>query len=163
MVSDTNDGNKNKTDTIDLDSLELDEGLVEASTQFFEDVIREVFASKKEFFVHAVAQKLRNSDLAYAQAPDAGQAVDEWIAIESLSRLRSVVGGRFQNLKKRWIEAGLPLRQHRGDKGKAYTISKEGWMELCNWILKQGFEARLSDDKTTYLFELKAIKKDHQE
>jgi hypothetical protein len=81
----------------------------------------------------------------------------EWIEIESLSRLRSAVGGRFQNLRDRWVGAGFPLREHRGDKEASFTLNEAGWIELSNWISKQGFEARLTPDKVGCLFELRPV------
>lgn len=83
-----------------------------------------------------------------------------WIEIESLSRLRGIVGGRFQNLRDRWVGAGFPLREHRGDKESDFSLNEAGWIELSNWILKQGFESRLTPDKPGCLFELRAMKTD---
>ncbi len=45
-----------------------------------------------------------------------GLAAHGWTRIESLSRLRAIVGGRFKNLKEKWVGAGFPLREHRGDR-----------------------------------------------
>ncbi len=83
----------------------------------------------------------------------------EWVGIESLSRLRSVVGGRFQNIKKKWTEAGFPLREHRGDRIKRFAINDSAWIELSSWILKQGYEARLAPENSDFLFELRLISK----
>jgi hypothetical protein len=80
----------------------------------------------------------------------------EWIGVESLSRLRSVVGGRFQNIKKKWVDAGLPLREHRGDRWKEFDLNKDGWLELVAWIGKQGFEARLTPESEEFIFQLRA-------
>jgi hypothetical protein len=82
----------------------------------------------------------------------------EWMPIESLSQLRAQVGGRFKNLKEKWIGAGLPLREHRGDREASAEIDQQGWVELSLWISKQGFETRLvksSNPENTILFEVK--------
>ena len=89
----------------------------------------------------------------------AAEVRGEWTGIESLSRLRSVVGGRFQNIKKKWTDAGFPLREHRGDKWQEYTLDKDGWVELACWIAKQGFEARLTPESREFLFELRQAAK----
>ena len=84
---------------------------------------------------------------------------NDWTGVESLSRLRSLVGGRFQNIKKKWVDAGFPLREHRGDRWKDFSVDESAWVDLSNWILKQGFEARLTRDSKEFLFELRAISK----
>jgi len=78
-----------------------------------------------------------------------------WTKIESLSQLRSTVGGRFQNLKQRWVEAGFPLREHRGDRSEKPQLDEDGWVELVRWINQQGYEARLAADKDPWIFEVR--------
>jgi hypothetical protein len=68
-----------------------------------------------------------------------------------------VVGGRFQNIKKKWVEAGLPLREHRGDRWKEFDLNKDGWLELVAWIGKQGFEARLTPESEEFIFQLRPL------
>lgn len=80
-----------------------------------------------------------------------------WTGVESLSRLRALVGGRFQQLKQRWIDAGLPLRAHRGDRTGRVEIDRDGWLELAAWIQKQGFEARLTNEISEFLFEVRSL------
>ena len=130
------------------------ENLVEHSSRFFERVIEEVFRTRKEAFVISVAEKLRGV-VRTAPAEEVVTEQEPWIEVESLSRLRSVVGGRFQNIRKKWLSSGLPLREHRGDKDEGYEIIPEGWVELSNWILKQGYDARLTPDKTGCVLELR--------
>lgn len=153
---------KAKSDiTAGSSDISLEEGLLEHNARYFEGVVREVFASKRDYFIHALAQRLRAVGVSTAgEIEQAQEGEGEWIGIESLSRLRSVVGGRFQNLKKKWVAAGFPLRDHRGDKNKQYSVDEEGWVELSNWILKQKYEARLTSDKTEYLFELRECLKE---
>ncbi|RIL08408.1 MAG: hypothetical protein DCC75_08995 [Proteobacteria bacterium] len=81
----------------------------------------------------------------------------DWVGVESLSRLRAIVGGRFQNLKQKWIEAGLPLRERKGQKIDVSKVNEKGWIELSNWILKQNFEARLTLDNPEHIFELRSV------
>jgi hypothetical protein len=121
---------------------------------YFEDIIADVFLQKRDFFIHAIRQKLVGMSLQSNQ-PEVTDEGEEWIQILSLSRLRSVVGGRFQNLKDKWIEAGFPLREHRGDTGAQYEVSEEGWIAISNWIAGQGFEARLASSDSKHLFEVR--------
>lgn len=80
-----------------------------------------------------------------------------WQGIESLSKLRATVGGRFENLKKRWVDAGFPLREHRGDTQKACKIDQDGWEELSAWLLKSGFESRLTPQHAEHMFEVRLV------
>ena len=80
---------------------------------------------------------------------------NDWQPIASLSQLRALVGGRFQNLKARWLTAGLPLRAHRGDREEEAQVDHDGWLELSIWINKQGYETRLSDEREEGLFQVR--------
>jgi len=110
---------------------------------------------REQGLIAEIVQQLRPIVKAAGQASPAPQLRDDWAGVESLSRLRSVVGGRFQNIKKKWTDAGFPLREHRGDKWQEYTLDKNGWLELVIWIAKQGFEARLTPESREMLFELR--------
>ena len=141
----------------DVINEELSSILREDTVQIFESVLREAFSAKHDLFVHSFVELLAaNTELASKRTEPASVEAD-WQEIESLSRLRSIVGGRFQNLKSRWLAAGLPLREHRGDKSGEFELNQEGWIELSNWILKQGFESRLTPEKSGVIFELREI------
>lgn len=144
------------TDSKDLNEQLLD-NIVDSSNEFFENVVDEVFAEKRSFFVHSIAQKIKELELLPAVSTEQAEEEREWIQIESLSRLRSIVGGRFQNLKQRWVSAGLPLKKHRGDQVVEFEVSEEGWLELSTWILDQGYEVRVSSSKTASLLELRPL------
>ena len=85
-----------------------------------------------------------------------GLAAHGWTRIESLSRLRAIVGGRFKNLKEKWVGAGFPLREHRGDREERGTVNTEGWLELSSWISRQGYEVRLAGETDHWLFEIRS-------
>ena len=128
--------------------------LLEGCFKSCEKAIQEAFDERSEFFVHEILQALsRNCVKAESKA-------NAWIGIVSLSKLRSEVGGRFQNLRDRWLQAGFPLREHRGDKTGAYEVNLEGWTELSAWILKQGYECKLSPAESEFLFEVRALEED---
>ena len=78
-----------------------------------------------------------------------------WSEIASLSQLRAVVGGRFKNLKEKWVAAGFPLREHRGDRSAGAELNYDAWIELSAWIHKQGFEVRLASDERACFFEVR--------
>ncbi len=83
----------------------------------------------------------------------------EWVGIVSLSGLRTLVGGRFSNLKEKWLAAGFPLKESKADEKQSYTIVKSAWLELVDWIEGQGFTARLPPDKGSgILFEVQKVK-----
>ena len=120
----------------------------------FEQTLESAVAARRPTLLARLIERL--GPLISVQDKVSEDAGADWIAIESLSRLRSTVGGRFQNLKERWIDAGLPLRRHRGDRGKKYKVSEKGWFELANWISKQGYEARLTPETPDCFFEVRA-------
>lgn len=80
-----------------------------------------------------------------------------WVPIVSLSSLRAEVGGRFDILKNRWIQAGFPLRAHRGDAGENFSMSEEGWIELCSWLASRGYQAKPGGSDSRTLFQIKKI------
>ncbi|RMG43709.1 MAG: hypothetical protein D6719_03225 [Candidatus Dadabacteria bacterium] len=143
-----------KSEQQTLEDLSADDVLAD-SIGILEESLREAFRIKRELCVHALVSGLE--DVNISELPAQQETQGEWLAIDSLSKLRAEVGGRFQNIKKKWIEAGFPLKQHRGEKTASYKLNQEGWIELTNWILKQGYEARLATDDSEHLFEIRAL------
>jgi len=134
---------------------------VEAKEQVKEtlrELVRGAIERRRQVFVYETARKLSSLFLNH-QSVDGDEALsgNEWIRIESLSRLRALVGGRFQNLKDRWVGAGFPLREHRGDRSGKKSFDQEGWIELSAWIHKQGFEIRLAEEHEPWLFEVRKL------
>jgi len=125
----------------------------------FVQLVRNAIASRRQAIVFGIAQSLsqRLSEKVEFSVPGATVDSSEWARIESLSQLRALVGGRFQNLKQRWVAAGFPLREHRGDREGKAAVNHDGWIELSVWISKQGFETRLAADADPWLLELKKI------
>lgn len=118
--------------------------------------LKRVFSERRDYWVHSIMKELEEN-LDYAQPGSASEVEEEWQPVESLSRLRALVGGRFQNLKARWLDAGFPLREHRGDKDDEYQLDEAGWLALTRWVAKQGYEARLAPEKEGVVFELRKI------
>lgn len=79
----------------------------------------------------------------------------EWHEIDSLTKLRGVVGGRLENLRARWTASGFPLKAHRGDTDLRYDLAPAGWSDLSNWLEKQGFEAVLAPAGSKHFFKTK--------
>ena len=128
-------------------------------TALVEAVVTEALARRREFLVGEIASRFAALSPEHAiQRAEASPDASNWGAVESLSRLRSLVGGRFQNLKERWIGAGFPLREHRGEEHEAAAVNEQGWLELMNWISKQGFEARLTPGAKDRYFEIRKLK-----
>ncbi|MFM1848502.1 MAG: hypothetical protein RL417_1976 [Pseudomonadota bacterium] len=133
--------------------------VVETSAERYLKLLEETLIQEHDVIVGEIARRIRAVAGGELAAPGETPPVSsDWVEIESLSRLRSIVGGRFQNLRDRWVGAGFPLREHRGDKDGEFALNESGWFELSNWILKQGFEARLTPDRPGCLFELRATK-----
>lgn len=142
-----------------LNGREFGESLLRHSLEFYERRLAEVFESRHDVFVHDIVRRLRERRVQGGVELDLQAGESGWIDVESLSRLRNVVGGRFENIKKKWVGAGFPLREHRGDKSGTFEIDNEGWIELSNWMSKHGFESRLRPDKPECLFQIKPVVK----
>ncbi len=151
---------KKSDDDISRDTVDrtVVRNLVQHSAERYLELLDRVLAREHDFIVAEVTRRFRG----VAQESEGQPASTEpvWVEIESLSRLRAIVGGRFQNLRDRWVGAGFPLREHRGDKDGEFSLNEAGWIELSNWVLKQGFESRLTPDKPGCLFELRVIRGD---
>ena len=138
--------------------MENGEGKLPRDLQDTRELVRAALGRRRQAIVYALAERFHQmirfetSEASPENEADQG----DWTPIESLSQLRSVVVGRFQNLKQKWIAAGLPLREHRGDRSGEASLDEEGWLALSIWINKQGFEARLVSNNDTYLFEIRS-------
>ena len=139
-----------------MDSSEFDQILLEGFVERIERTVANALDSRKEILAHEILDRVA-AMRANAGSQEPPTVTAEWQKIESLSALRGLVGGRFQNLKEKWIQAGFPLREHRGDKVGKYSVNTVGWIDLSNWILKQGFETRLVSDDPECLFELRSL------
>jgi hypothetical protein len=129
--------------------------LFDLYTTTVEQALRKLLTEGRDSHVRHVMRILNSSNLVvHGKGADASSE-GEWQLIDSLSRLRSAVGGRFDNIKKKWISAGLPLKEHRGDKGKNVLLKEQGWIELCDWINRQGFEVRRCAEDGAAFFEIK--------
>lgn len=135
----------------------LDPALSAQMKEQVTSIVRDSFEQHREIFINALVQRLGAVPRQASAVSDSQASMAAWVDIESLSRLRSVVGGRFENLKKRWVEAGFPLREHRGDKEKDYKVLQSGWDEMAGWLLKHGFESRLTPDSPVALFQVREI------
>lgn len=145
---------------LELDA-ELDSVLTEDAYALIDICVARALADREAALLAGMVEKLSAAGIGVAAAPVLeGQNGKGWLAIESLSALRNLVGGRFHNLKERWVEAGFPLKEHRGDKTQKFEVNKQGWVELSNWIMKQGYEARLVLDREDCLFELRSVGKE---
>ncbi len=129
---------------------------LEELTKSFEGILDRSFDNMMEVYAHEMATRIKMALGEVSQSKS--EAATEWDPIDSLSKLRALVGGRFQNLKDRWIAAGLPLREHRGDKDGKSDVNQGGWIELSSWIAKQGYEARLTPESKEALFEIRKIR-----
>lgn len=119
-------------------------------------LVQDALESRRHVIVYELAVRLQSAFDAAGTAHSASTANDsQWIPIESLSGLRQLVGGRFQNLKDRWVQAGFPLREHRGDRSGRPELQPDGWLELVSWMGKNGYEARLLEDAREGLFEIR--------
>ncbi len=142
-----------------IDSAEFLGTLAEQAIDLMERSLRGAFQKQREVLVRELELRLTQLSSPGRETISAAVALakEEWIGIESLSRLRGLVGGRFQNIKKKWVDAGFPLREHRGDRLQDFAVEEAAWVDLTNWILKHGYEARLSPDSKEFLFELRKV------
>jgi hypothetical protein len=123
------------------------------------DLVNSALTRRRPALVYGIAKMfLEKIDASQFENKEDIVVEGEWMPVESLSQLRALVGGRFKNLKEKLTSAGLPLREHRGDREASAEIDQQGWVELSLWIAKQGFETRLvksSNSENTILFDVK--------
>ena len=127
----------------DSEAGEFEHILLEDTIRRCASALEAALAERRDYLVQGIFSRIAAALRSKSGSVGTG-AGKEWVEIESLSSLRALVGGRFASLKKKWVDAGFPLRQHRGDKAHDYKIREEGWIELAAWIAKQGFEAKLA-------------------
>jgi hypothetical protein len=139
------------------DVTQIERDRLDAEKTRVTECVRKAFNDRRHVIVGHLARVFYKE--LQSQLPNADrQSVkgDGWSPIQSLSQLRSVVGGRFQNLKQKWVDAGFPLREHRGDREGRAALNSDGWLELSVWINRQGFETRLARGEEDWLFEIRA-------
>lgn len=143
-----------------MNNLQLDKFVSE------EDVlsaIKEIFSENKEVWLYALNKVVSEkntpqptiiSDMIKIQDSD-------WVVISSLSQLRREVGGRFNLIKDRWVEAGFPLKANRGEEKGDYVLQEEGWVKMSSWLIEQGYGVQLlsADDSRGYFEVKKTIEK----
>ncbi len=121
-------------------------------------VVRGAIQRRRQAIVFYVAKRVteqvKQTSLP-AMSPESSQV--DWVHVESLSQFRSMVGGRFQKLKERWLAAGFPLREHRGDRAGSAEVDHDGWVELTVWVSRQGYKARLAREEDPWLFEIAPV------
>lgn len=133
--------------------------LVDGSVDETRALVREALERRRQGITYNLARTFYHflKENVPRVSEEAQSEESDWEQIESLSQLRAVVGGRFKNLKEKWIGAGFPLRQHRGDRQLEAELSESGWLELSVWINKQGFNARLAQPEQPWLFEVRKL------
>lgn len=110
------------------------------------NLVDEFFKRRKHVLVHNLA-------LAFKDRLRSENSL--WISIGSLSSLRTQVGGRFENLKEKWVASGFPLKEHRGEPRKEFLLNTEKWLLLKLWIEKRGFDVLLSSNEEQEFFRVK--------
>lgn len=117
-------------------------------TEQIRKLVKDFVERRRHVLVYSLAQALES------KVSDESDTAP-WIEISSLSQLRSIVGGRFKNLKDKWLESGFPLKEHRGDQKLVSEVHFEAWLRMLSWINKQGYDARLCEDRDEVFFELR--------
>ncbi|MDZ4786969.1 MAG: hypothetical protein SGJ02_12925 [bacterium] len=131
-------------------NISIIDGVVKTDSALVVEALNEAFKRNRDFLVHELSRRFSEINTAVPSQIES----NEWIEVDSLSKLRGLVGGRFETLKARWQAAGFPLKRKKGDKISDYQVEENGWLELEGWIAKQGFRARRRSDKEECLFEL---------
>ena len=121
-------------------------------------LLRQAFSRVRDEAIFQLSENLAAAVGSASVEGGATSAAENWLPIHSLSEIRKVVGGRFQNIKNRWVDAGFPLREHRGDREGEFSLNNDGWMRFRSWILEQGYEARICERSGSgALFEIRKI------
>jgi hypothetical protein len=127
--------------------------IITSRSELIKRAIKRAFEENRDYLI----SKLRSSSNQFeisADTPEAAQE-DDWVAIDSMSKLRAIVGGRFDTLKAKWQSAGFPVKQKKGDSIPEFVVDSSGWTDLESWLLKMGYKARLRPDFKDRVFEIK--------
>jgi hypothetical protein len=125
----------------------------------FAELVRSVARRRRPVYIDNLGKRLLSSGLSGATLSAVAKA-QPWTGISSLSALRALVGGRFANLKERWLAVGFPLKEGRSD-GTRVKINRTAWLELVSWIEGQGYSARLPEDGTdSSLLEIRQLRRE---
>ena len=141
-----------------MDSPVSEQTFAQVDAETLRNLVRQSLSRRRQAIVFTLAKRFLSclNDLGVGESQKVAVLEEGWKRIESLSQLRALVGGRFQNLKHKWTEAGFPLREHRGDREGKAEVNPGGWLELALWIDKQGFEVRLAREEDPWLFEVRS-------
>lgn len=118
--------------------------------ELYERALRRVFRERSSFW---------ESEMTRIFAGFSAEPGDEWREVGSLAALRKISGGRFEVLKRLWVEAGFPLRRHRGDRSMSARIEEQGWRNLVEWLDGKGFEVRRPPGSSEHLIEIRGRRK----
>jgi hypothetical protein len=127
--------------------------IITSRSDLIKRAIKRAFEENRDYLI----SKLRSSSNQFeisADTPEAAQE-DDWVAIDSMSKLRAIAGGRFDTLKAKWQSAGFPVKQKKGDSIPEFVVDPFGWTDLESWLLKMGYKARLRPDFKDRVFEIK--------
>lgn len=126
------------------------------SEQALRDLVRSAIEVRRHSLVFEAAELWERELCRLPGETGAQEPMAEavWQPIASLSQLRVAVGGRFQKLRERWVEAGFPLREHRGDRPIKPEITAEAWDGFAGWLHSEGYQARLAMPTDAWLFEI---------
>ena len=131
--------------------------LLEFHSSEFEAALEQSLAMNAEVIVYELVRGLEESGMIGVPLESGlSSQAGEWIPVKSFSNLRGLVGGRFENLKKKWMAAGLPLREQKRE-SSSKVMEPEAWSALAAWILKQGYESRLASKGSGYIFEIRKL------
>lgn len=129
--------------------------IINSRSEVLKKAIRKAFEDNRDYLLFKFNQllsstKSNNQEIEYS-------AESDWLAIDSMSKLRAIVGGRFDTLKSKWVAAALPVKQKKGDEIPEFSVDLSGWSELENWLMKMGYKARLRSDLSDRVFEIKKM------
>lgn len=125
--------------------------------EMFSSVLKRALEENREFILHLLLNAEPQDRDRVGTDSGSNSIEDSWIPIDSISKLRGEVGGRFDTLKIKWQEAGLPLKQKKGDKIPEFAINPAAWGELEAWLLKMGYAVRAVEGKSDRIFEIKKM------
>jgi len=130
---------------------------LESLSSLFSKVLKKAFLDNAEYLKNRLNGDLLTELNAVTEEFADHTGAASWIPIDSISKLRGEVGGRFDTLKLKWQEAGLPLKQKKGDKIPDFTINSVAWSDLEAWLLKMGYASRLTEGQEDRIFEIKKM------
>lgn len=129
--------------------------IITSRSDLIKKAIKKAFEDNRDYLIYKFSQSITQAGSGVTNIEPTEDT--DWTAVDSMSKLRAIVGGRFDTLKAKWQAAALPVKQKKGDDIPEFVVDPSGWTDLESWLLKMGYKARLRPDLADRVFEIRKM------